>query len=194
MKFNPDIHNRRSIRLRDYDYRSAGAYFLTICAFQRECLFGEVVEGEMQLNDMGAIVVECWQGIPCHFPNSDLDGFVIMPNHVHGIVVLDDPVGARHASPSSCMHGETRARHASPLRDFPSGPAPRSIGAIVGSFKSAVSKRINTLRDNPGCPVWQRDYYDRVIRNMDELIHARTYIINNPLQWERDKENPTNSA
>jgi REP element-mobilizing transposase RayT len=194
MSFNPDIHHRRSIRLREYDYRGAGAYFVTICTFKRECLFGEVIDGEMRLNDAGEAAVECWQGIPDHFPQVQLDEFVVMPNHLHGIIVLDDFVGARHASPGSCTSVISRTTHASPLQGISSGPKPRSIGAIVGAFKSAVTKRINTLRDNPGCPVWQRNYYEHVIRNETDLANIRQYIVNNSLKWDQDENNPANAV
>jgi len=99
MKYNPDIHHRRSIRLRDYDYSQAGAYFITICAHNRECLFGEIADGAMRLNAAGEIAMQCWQEIPLHFPHSALDEWVIMPNHLHGIVVLTDTVGAKNFSP-----------------------------------------------------------------------------------------------
>ena len=205
MAFNPDIHHRRSIRLREYDYSSAGACFVTICTFQREYLFGEVVEGEMRLNDAGVAAVECWQGIPDHFPHVELDEFVVMPNHIHAIIVMNDFVGARHASPGfetpiqsttskawvpQTTTQQTRATHASPLR----GPKPRSIGTIAGAFKSAVTKRINALRDNPGCPVWQRNYYEHVIRNETDLANIRQYIVNNPLKWDLDENNPENAV
>ena len=101
MPYDPGRHHRRSIRLRGYDYTSAGAYFITICAHRRECLFGEVVDGVMRLNVYGRVVDACWQAIPDHFPHVMLDVYVIMPNHVHGIIAIvdDPPVGARHASP-----------------------------------------------------------------------------------------------
>jgi REP-associated tyrosine transposase len=199
MKFNPDIHHRSSIRLREYDYRSAGAYFVTICSFQREYLFGEVVDVEMRLTDAGVAAVECWQGIPDHFPQVQLDEFVVMPNHIHGIILLDDFVGARHASPgfetqTQSTDPQTRATHASPLRDSRPGPKPRSIGSILGAYKSAVTKRINTLRDNPGCPVWQRNYYEHVVRNETDLANIRQYIANNPLKWDLDENNPANAG
>ncbi|HSM82944.1 MAG TPA: hypothetical protein VLS96_14735 [Nodosilinea sp.] len=87
MKYNPDKHHRRSLRLKGYDYSAAGAYFITICAFQRHCLFGQVVNGEMQLNEFGQIAAECWQAIPEHFSHIELDEYIVMPNHVHGILV-----------------------------------------------------------------------------------------------------------
>lgn len=168
MTFNPDIHHRRSIRLKEYDYAEVGAYFVTICAFQRDCLFGEVVGGEMQLNEFGMILEDAWADLPKHYSHAELDQFVIMPNHVHGIVVVKEM-----AETSPKQHG------------FPE---------IIRAFKSFSAKRINQLRNNAGCPVWQRNYYERVIRNESELTRAREYIVNNPLKWELDKENPINTS
>src|SRR3990167_1711854 len=102
MKYNPEIHHRRSIRLKGYDYSQAGVYFVTICAQERECLFGEVVHGEMVLNEAGARVQAVWDELPCHYPGVKLDAFAIMPNHVHAVVMLT-PVGARFIAPSSTI-------------------------------------------------------------------------------------------
>ncbi|MGE0824886.1 MAG: transposase [Candidatus Binatia bacterium] len=136
--FDPEKHHRRSIRLKGYDYRQAGAYFVTIVTHGRECLFGNVVDGGMALSERGKIVQRCWDEIPVHFPNVQLDTFTVMPNHIHGIIVI---VGATHASPL-------------PQAVFPPhGPETRSLGAIVGSFKSAVTKRINEQRGSPGTSV-----------------------------------------
>ncbi len=97
MKYNPNIHQRHSIRLKGYDYAQAGAYFVTVCTYQRECLFGEVMDGELRLNAMGGIVRAGWQALPHHYQNVELDQFITMPNHVHGIIVLTDVVGAVRA-------------------------------------------------------------------------------------------------
>lgn len=154
---------------------------MTICTWQRECLFGEIVDGEMRLNESGNIVLAEWERTPEIRKEIELDIFVIMPNHFHGIVCIvdDGTVGATGRSPLQ-----------SQLRQ--PGPIPRSLGAFVAGFKSATTKQINIIRNNPGCPVWQRNYYERVLRNDDELTRAREYIVNNPLQWELDKENPVN--
>jgi putative transposase len=178
----PSNHRRRSIRLPEYNYAQPGAYFITICAHQHACLFGTILDGEMQLNEMGRVVQACWDEIPAHFAQVELDAFVVMPNHVHGIVVIceDDSIGARHA----CVG----ATHASPLPRRANGPQPKSIAAIVGSFKSAVTKRMNELRNTPGAPVWQRNYYERIIRNEAELNAVREYIANNPQRWAEDEE------
>ena len=168
-------HNRKSIRLKEWDYTEPGAYFVTICTHRREHLFGRVVDGVMELNELGEIVRACWDELPTHFPRVELDAFVVMPNHVHGIIVImaDDIVGATHASP---LH--------------PRGPAPHSLGAIVGSFKSAVTRRINILRGTPGARVWQRNYWEHIIRNERVLNAIRRYIVYNPDRWTWDRYNP----
>lgn len=151
-------------------------------------MFGDVADGVMRLNQMGHIVRQCWLAIPDHVPPVLLDEFVVMPNHVHGIIVLvsTDTVGATHASPP---------QHASPLQNDdtptrPRGPQRQSVGSIVGSFKSAATKRINEHRGTPGAPVWQRDYFEHIIRNDESLNRICEYILNNPLQWDLDRENP----
>jgi len=176
MESDPTTRHRRSLRLQGYDYRRVGACFITICARDRACLFGEVVGCEVRLNEVGAFVRACWEEIPAHFPNVHLDAFVIMPNHVHGIVWLVTPVGARHAVPLP------RERFGRPL----SG----SIPTIVRSFKAAVTRRINGHRGTPGASVWQRNYYEHLIRDDESLDCIREYIANNPRQWGIDRENP----
>ena len=174
----PNIVRRRrkAIRLKGWDYRAPAGYFVTICTHDRVPLFGRVVDGEMVLNAFGEIVRACWQEIPEHFPHVELDAFVVMPNHVHAIISIVDSVGATHASPLQ--------------RDTPRGPAPGSLGAIVGSFKSAVSRRINMLRNTPGAPVWQRNYYEHIIRTDRALNAIRRYIADTPLRWHLDRYNP----
>ncbi|RMF88756.1 MAG: transposase [Nitrospinota bacterium] len=175
MTYNPEKPYRRSVRLPEYDYSRPGAYFVTICTQDRVCLFGQVMDGRMRLNEYGDIVRACWLAIPDHFPRTTLDEFIIMPNHVHGIIVIVDNVGATHASP---------------LPSKPRGPKPHSIGAIVGSFKSAVTKRINETRGTPGAHVWQRNYYEHVIRDEVWLDRIREYIAGNPARWEEDENHP----
>lgn len=182
MTYNPDIHHRRSIRLKDYDYSSAGVYFVTICTMNRECLFGDVTDGLMELNRYGEILRAEWLKSADIRKEIELDIFVVMPNHAHGIVVIDNAdasVGDAGAS--------LRATGRSPLHP---GPRPRSLGAFVGGFKSATTTRINEIRQNPGSPVWQRNYYERVIRHERELQRMRDYIAGNPAKWAEDKENP----
>jgi putative transposase len=175
-------NHRRSIRLKGYDYTQAGAYFVTICTKDRACLFGDVADGVMRLNQMGHIVRQCWLAIPNHVPHVLLDEFVVMPNHVHGILVImpTHDVGATHASPLQNDDTSTRPR----------GPQPRSVASIVGSFKSAAAKRINEHRGTPGAPIWQRNYYEHIIRDDESLNLIRNYIADNPLRWQIDAENP----
>lgn len=187
MTYNPDIHHRHSIRLREYDYRDAGAYFVTICTFQRECLFGEVIDGEMRLNGFGEIVREEWLNTAMMRPNVDLDVYAAMPNHFHAVLFVNENVGAHCIRPESETKDDSRAHSSAPLRRQ-SG----SIGSIIAGFKSVVTKRINTLRYNPGCPVWQRNYHEHVIRNEADLDNIRQYIVNNPLKWDLDENNPAN--
>lgn len=190
MSYDPDRHHRRSIRLRGYDYAQAGAYFVTICVQNHELIFGDVIGAEMRLSSFGHLVVECWQAIPDHFHHATLDTFIAMPNHVHGILVI---------AHSESHPDDGGATHASPLRPYSwsaaeqstaRGPRSGSIGAIIGSFKSASAKRINQARGTAGVPVWQRNYYEHVIRDAEALNRIREYIVTNPLGWALDRENP----
>jgi putative transposase len=178
MKYNPEIHHRRSIRLKGYDYSKIGAYFITICTQNRECLFGEIIAGEMRLNAAGDSAMQCWQAIPDHFPHAESDEWVIMPNHVHGIVlIVDVPVGAKNFSP-------LQQPNFSPLQPGTS----KTIGSIVRGFKIGVTK---WMRNNtPIHDVWQRNYWEHVVRNESELDRIREYIRNNPVRWELDKVHP----
>jgi len=172
-----------SKRLPSHDYSHPGAYFVTICAARRQCIFGDIVDGRMRLNKSGLIVAEQWAGLPSHYANASLDEFVIMPNHVHGIICLTevDPssVGAgfqpAHSSPP------TNPRHAKPRHGLPE---------MIRGFKTYSSLGINRLNGPPGNPVWQRNYYEHVVRTEDDLDRVRRYIVENPLKWAEDEENP----
>jgi REP element-mobilizing transposase RayT len=163
--FDLQAHHRHSIRLKGYDYAQAGAYFVTLVTWQRECLFGEVTAGEMRLNEGGEIVREEWEKSAEIRREVELGAFVVMPNHFHAIVILRNdhaaaiPVGATGRSP---------------LR--PNGPKPKSLGALLAGFKSAVTKRINESRNTPGSPIWQRNYYEHIIRNEREMTNIWKYI------------------
>lgn len=167
---------------------------MTMCAWQRECLFGEIVNGEMALNGMGRVVVDEWEKTGAVRKNIILDKFVVMPNHFHGIILIDNVGAMPVARPCLVSNNESRATHGTRAthRVAPTGPLSGSIGAIIAQYKSIVTKRINIFRNNAGCPVWQRNYYERIIRNENELSNAREYIVNNPLKWVLDKENPVN--
>jgi putative transposase len=301
MRFDPERHRRRSMRLKGYDYSQAGAYFVTICTQGRACLFGEVVDGEMRLNDAGRMVVAEWERLPALFSNVVLDAFVVMPNHIHGIVILTDPaddatdgataigatisgattggaatggattrvapttagddappVGAGLVPALSTMAGDdappvgaglvpalsTMARDdADPvgagLVPAPSVPAPSTpaqsvpapsvpapstpaqsvpapsvpapstpaqsvpalstpaptLGDVIGAFKSRVTveyiRGVKTFGWTPfDRRLWQRNYYEHIIRNEEALNRIRRYIVENPIRWAFDRENP----
>ena len=178
-------HARRSIRLPGYDYTQSGVYFITIGTQNRECLFGDIKNGALQLNDEGIIVEEKWKETPILRPNVVLDEFVVMPNHFHGIVVIAEPGrGVLQYAPTNEHEQPTRS-NTTELRS-PS----QTIGAIIRGFKSATAKRINELRGTPGAKIWQRNYYEHIIRNDDELHFIREYTVNNPQLWALDSENP----
>lgn len=145
--YDPDKHHRRSIRLRGYDYAQTGAYFVTICTYQRECLFGDVRGGRMECNAHAQIVHEEWAQSAQLRREITVDAFVVMPNHVHGIVIID---ANNRTSPSVGATGR------SPLQK--PGPAPKSLGSFIAGFKAATTKRINQRRGTPGMPLWQRNY------------------------------------
>ncbi|KAB2893020.1 MAG: hypothetical protein D8M52_10235 [Chlorobi bacterium] len=162
-------HHRRSIRLRGYDYSQSGAYFITICTYQRKCLFGEVVKAKMQLNELGEIVAEEWVKSAIIRPEIHLDEWIVMPDHFHGIVLLPDRV-------------EWGASGGKPILYRP----PRSLGSMIAGFKSAATIRINRLRGTPGTRVWLRNYYERIIRDEAALHKIRKYITNNPMKWAQN--------
>ena len=186
MTYNPNRHHRQSIRLRGYDYTQAGAYFVTIVIQNRELLLGEIVDRVMRLNDYGRVVLEEWNKLPARFSSVTLDASAIMPNHLHGIIMI----GVDGKGKASAEHGVANAKisSADALPLHPIGPISGSLGAIVQNFKSTSSRRINTLRDTPGAKLWQRNYYERVVRNDRELNAIRQYVIANPLNWESDHE------
>jgi REP-associated tyrosine transposase len=188
VRHDPDKHHRRSIRLKEYDYSQPGAYFVTICTRERECLFGHVVNGEMQLNDAGEITRRCFKDVPVHFPFVELDAFVVIPNHVHGVIMIQGR-GEASVLPIHAPTEEQRA-DASPLRQRPNGTQPRSLSAIVQNLKSISARKINAASGSPGTPVWQRGYYDHVVRNEDGLTAIYEYILGNPARWDEDENNP----
>ena len=200
MKYNPDIHHRRSIRLQGYDYSQYGAYFVTLCTQNRECLFGEIVNGEMILNEYGKIVEQCWFNLPNYYNNIVLDAYIIMPNHFHGIIFINDTIdtvdniGAIDigAIPESPNVGAipVGAIHESPLWESPRQRRKMLLPKIIGRFKMNSAKQINQIRNTSGVPVWQRNYYEQIIRNEKSLEKIRNYIINNPLEWYYDDYNP----
>lgn len=174
---DPARHHRHSLRLPGYDYAQPGAYFMTICTHNRVCSLGEMADGQMQLTDWGRVVAECWAAIRDHFVHLTLDEWVVMPNHMHGFLLIANPVGARQ-----CRAPTT------PTEQF-GQPVPGSIPTILRSFKSAVTRCINLLRGSTTPPVWQRDYYEHVVRDKSELSAIRQYIRQNPAKWNLDRNN-----
>ncbi|MGK7875021.1 MAG: transposase [Xenococcaceae cyanobacterium] len=174
MGYDPKKHHRRSIRLPGYDYTQPGAYYVTICTHQRQCWFGDVVNEEMRYNRLGDIAYRFWQALSRRFPHIKLDAFVVMPNHLHGILVITDE-GKGQVQPRREQFGK---------------PIPGSIPTIVRSFKSAVTRRINLMRPTTSPPIWQSNYHESIIRIERGLDNVRQYIIDNPRQWALDEENP----
>jgi len=188
--YSAEIHHRRSIRLQGYDYAGAGAYFVTICAHDHKCLFGEIVDGVMVLNDAGNIVADEWITTPAMRKNIVLDLFVVMPNHLHGIIAIhDDCRGTMHRAQIQPDTKQEGTMHRAPTKEQFGKPTSNSIPTIIRGFKSVVTKRINENRSTPGMPVWQRNYYEHVIRDDDDLNRIREYITNNPANWQEDEEN-----
>ena len=187
MTFGSEDHLRRSVRLHGYDYSSAGLYFVTACTEKRESLFGELIQGEVRPSEIGRLVSWCWFDLPNHYPRLKLDEFVLMPNHIHGILALVDPVGAglKPALGILAPAGLVGAglKPALALR--------HALAEIVRAFKTFSSRRANELRGTRGKPLWQRSYYEHIIRSGDELSSIRRYVAENPLRWEWDRENPS---
>ena len=158
------LPNRRSIRLKGYDYSKSGLYFITVCTDERKCFFGEIKDGTMLLSMTGEIVKRCWENIPEHFPNVVLLEYVIMPNHIHGIIrITDVPIGAKDISP---------------LPEHPAGTS-KTVGSIIRGFKIGVTKEA-------GYSPWQRNYYEHIIRNESSYNQIAEYIVNNPVNWQTD--------
>jgi REP element-mobilizing transposase RayT len=219
MQINPTLPQRRSLRLKGYDYSQAGVYFVTICAQEKICLFGEIVNDEMLVNELGTIVAAEWEKSAEIRSEIELGPYVIMPNHFHGIILIVDPDwspvpnldatpprrGDRRVARSEPVpaHGPQCDRGAEgdplpPILPSPGdppvaptiGPRPRSVGALMAGYKSAVTKRINTVRNLPGTPVWQRNYYEHVIRGEDDYHRIIEYISTNPQRWLEDSLHP----
>jgi len=168
------MRERKITRLKGYDYSHPGAYFVTVCVHNRECLFGEITGNDIRLNEYGMIAKDEWIKSPDIRKEIKLDEYIVMPNHIHGIVWIDS-VGANGRSP---LHRTNMGS--------------KTLSSFMAGYKSTVTKQINGLRRLPGIPVWQRNYYEHIIRNDAELNRIRQYIIENPLKWNMDSENPNN--
>ncbi|WP_457651740.1 transposase [Rhodocaloribacter sp.] len=186
----------RSRRLQGYDYARAGVYFVTLCTHERTCLFGRVVEGEVRLDAAGRIAAEEWVRSAGIRTEVRLDAWGVMPNHVHGLVVIvppdadpdvdyTDPHGYR----MDVWVGATDGVEATGRSPLHRGPSPKSLGSFIAGFKSAATKRINRMRGTPGAPVWQRNYHDHVVRNERVWRALRRYVAGNPARWDTDENN-----
>ena len=166
------MRERKRIRLKRYDYSQDGYYFVTICAENREEWFGKVEKGEMILNQYGKIANQCWDDLPNHYLNCSLDSFVVMMNHIHGIIVI--------LNKDVTIVGNG-------LKPFPT----HGLSEMIRGFKTFSSRKINEEIKNDNKFQWQKSFYDHVIRNETELYRIRDYIKNNPLKWDLDRENPS---
>lgn len=185
MKIKLEKHCRRSIRLESYDYTRSGTYFVTVCTQDRQCLFGDVVNNEMRLSKTGRMIVECWEWLAKQYEYVGLDEWAVMTNHLHGIIIINSdnsqvtPVGGLQITPE----GGSRTAPTEPTKI-------KSLGRLIGAFKSVSTKKFNQFRTTSTPSLWQGNYYEHIIRNKNELGRVREYIFNNPLQWALDRENP----
>lgn len=208
---DPNSHHRRSIRLRGYDYDQAGAYFVTICTRVHSTVFGGVVRGVMHLNDAGLIAAEAWSWLEDQYPYVILDAWVVMPDHMHGIIVIDpragtivrmDDGGGVAGVGRDDVAGEGRgASRGAPTTPSPS-PSPLSptsmptplpikpLGQLIGAYKTVSTKRINLARGTPGGSIWQRNYYEHIIRDAADRDRVRAYIAANPARWDASRGGP----
>ncbi|MFH1847277.1 MAG: transposase [Candidatus Omnitrophota bacterium] len=170
---------RKPIRLKQYDYSQSGYYYVTICTYNRQKLFGDIADNYMIPNDIGKIIKNTWLQIPSHFVNVKLDEYVIMPNHIHGII---NNVGAGLPRPKNVMVDTTNGR----------GNHAPTLGNIIAYFKYQSTKHVNNLQNTPGQKIWQRLFYDHIIRNEKLLNKIREYIINNPTRWDEGENNIRN--
>lgn len=173
MKFDPQKHHRHSIRLKGYDYSQSGVYFVTIVAWQREMLFGEIRDGEMVLNEFGKIIADTWKWLETQYEYVELGAWVVMPNHLHAILIIHEN-----------RRGDSRIAPTTTKR--------KPLGRLIGAFKTVSTKHINLLRNTEGQVVWQRNYYEHIIRNERGMDNITRYIESNPLNWADDDENPNN--
>jgi REP element-mobilizing transposase RayT len=183
MHFDPESPERKSIRLGGYDYSLAGAYFVTICTHARRCILGSVVAKSLELTSAGEIVRAVWNSLPQRFPRVVLDEFVIMPNHVHAVLGF---VGEGLAPPAVSSAGTPTTTMTAPV----ALPRNHSLPDVVGAFKSISTIQVNRLLQRKGAPLWQRSFYEHIVRKGEDLRKIQQYILENPLNWALDAENP----
>ncbi len=195
MSYDPEKHHRRSIRLQGYDYSRAGAYFVTMCTQKRIPLFGNIRNAEMELNAPGQMIHTTWNEIRTHYPGIDTDTFMVMPNHIHGIIIIVGAPPCGCPTPRGCptqTYENGRPRGGAPTEN---APTQLSLPDVVQRFKTLTTKRYMggvkqfDWRPFPG-KLWQRNYYEHIIRNEQELCRIRKYILENPAKWYWDKMNP----
>ena len=167
------------MRLRGYDYSTPGAYFVTVCTQNRLSLFGRIVNGAMAANRFGEVVEDCWAKLPDHYDNVALDAFILMPNHIHGVIIIKDELPGVGAGFKPALPAAMTSRR-------------QGVPEIVRAFKTFSARQINKMRSSGGESVWQRGFYDHVIRGERELNGIRTYIMDNPRRWSEDVDNPAN--
>jgi len=179
MKYDPEKHHRRSIRLRGYDYSQPGTYFVTICTHEKRKLFGDIVNDEMDLNESGKVAQWIWKAIPQYYPCIKLDQYVVMPNHVHGILInIGDKSHAKLSQAEDGKHIESAQLLPMPM----SGPS--TLGQIIRKFKALTTYYIHAGGIDEFA--WQERFYDEVVTNISALEYIRRYIINNPASWIDD--------
>ena len=175
MIFDPEKHHRRSVCLKEYNYSEPGTYFITICSWLRGFIFGEIINGKMELNEYGMIAEQEWLNNVHVSPHIDSDKFIVMPNHIHGIMIINRRGVLQYAPANDALQSPTQ-----------------TIGSIVRGYISTTTRQVNIIRNTPGMPVWQRNYFEHLIRNEFELNNIREYMRNNTLRWAFDKDNPLN--
>lgn len=177
-----NLPRRKRLRLADFDYSHPGVYFVTTCLQQRAALLGTIVEGDVHLGERGDIVLACWQDLPRHYPFLQLDEFVVMPDHVHGLLFLEDDL-AEHPALSPVDAMGLLAERAG-LRPAPTADLKRpSLSEVVRALKSFSARQVNAVRGTPGKAFWQRGFFERVVRNREEVRDIRRYIRENPRHW-----------
>jgi len=189
MPFDSGRHHRHSIRKAGYDYTLPGAYFVTVCSRGKVSLFGDISGDVMQLNQIGHLITMCWLALPRLFPFINLDEWILMPNHLHAIIVIAEHgsrVNAQSNTDTLYTRVNTEDKSPKPAHGAVSG----SLAAVISNFKSISTRKVNANMGNTGSQIWQRGYYDRIIRNAVELDAIRRYIRRNPANWARDADNP----
>ena len=182
---------RKTIRLKNYNYAQEGAYCVTVCVNNYRCIFGDVIDKKMMLNKYGEMVDKLWNKIPEHFPHATLDEHVVMPNHIHGIIKIGRGTACRALYDETFWVCENKTFQGTACRaptiECFGKPTPGSLPTIIRSLKSATTKHINQMTRRPSARLWQRNYYEHIIRNESELNRHREYIMNNPVRWENKK-------